>query len=122
MALVEDLSWIQGLGKVQHIEIDVCPDEVRLALPYNFTLVFPYFYMCTMHGPKVLNIEAMCWPQKVDDQPAYLLRNVGKVSVLLSREYFEELKPCLRYRLTILIPFHARPRESIPVTDPAMRS
>jgi hypothetical protein len=74
-----------------------------------------------MHGAKVLNIEAMCWPQIVNDQPTYLLRKVGKVSVLLSREYFQELKPSLRYSLTILIPFHARSRESVPVTDPAMR-
>ena len=43
MALVEDLSWIEGVGKVQNIEIDVCPDEVRLSFRYNFTLVFPYF-------------------------------------------------------------------------------
>jgi len=73
-----------------------------------------------MHGAKILNIEAMCWPQKVDYQPAYLHRKVGKICLLLSLEYFQELKPSLRYRLIILIPFHARPRESIPITDPAM--
>ena len=63
----------------------------------------------------------MCWPQIVNNQPAYLHRKVGKVSVLLSREYFQELKPCPRYRLIVRIPFHARARKTVPIAYSTVR-
>jgi hypothetical protein len=74
-----------------------------------------------MHRAKVLNIETMCWPQIVNDQPSYLNRKLGKVCVLLSREDFQELKPSLRYRLIGPIPFHARAREAVPIAYSTMR-
>ena len=43
LALIENITWIQGVDEVQHIEIDVSPNEVRLSFPYNFTLVFTHF-------------------------------------------------------------------------------
>ena len=43
LALVEDLTWIEGVGKIQHIEIDVSPNKVRMSFPYKFTLVFTHF-------------------------------------------------------------------------------
>ena len=70
LALEVDLTWTQGGGKVQHIEIDVSPYKVRLSFSYNFALVFPHFKVRAMHRTKVLHIEAVCWPQIVNDQPA----------------------------------------------------